>query len=71
MPGFDRTGPEGKGPQTGRALGKCAPNKQSPGEDVSGEKNPDEREFRRGFGRGRNFGRGWFRGGGRGSVRNS
>lgn len=24
MPGFDRTGPEGKGPKTGRGFGKCA-----------------------------------------------
>ncbi len=25
MPGFDRTGPEGKGSQTGRKRGKCNP----------------------------------------------
>ncbi len=25
MPGFDRTGPEGKGPRSGRELGKCNP----------------------------------------------
>ena len=24
MPGFDGTGPEGKGPKTGRKLGRCA-----------------------------------------------
>jgi len=24
MPRFDKTGPEGKGPLTGRGLGKCA-----------------------------------------------
>ena len=71
MPGFDRTGPDGKGPLTGRTLGKCDPNKQSPAEDVSGEENPYERGFGRGFGRGRNFGRRRFRGGGRGSGRNS
>ena len=23
MPGFDKTGPDGKGPQTGRGLGHC------------------------------------------------
>lgn len=23
MPGFDKTGPDGKGPMTGRGLGKC------------------------------------------------
>ncbi|MFO8235777.1 MAG: DUF5320 domain-containing protein [Bacteroidales bacterium] len=26
MPGFDRTGPEGQGPMTGRKLGRCNPN---------------------------------------------
>ncbi|MFP3860502.1 MAG: DUF5320 domain-containing protein [Bacteroidales bacterium] len=26
MPGFDRTGPEGNGPMTGRKLGRCNPN---------------------------------------------
>lgn len=25
MPGFNRTGPLGKGPRTGRGLGKCRP----------------------------------------------
>ncbi len=51
MPGGDRTGPVGRGPMTGRALGYCA------GYDVPGYANP-------GFGRG--FGRGWGRGFGRG-----
>ncbi len=35
MPGFDRKGPLGSGPMTGRGMGKC--NKQSP------ENNRDER----------------------------
>ncbi|MCK5137467.1 MAG: DUF5320 domain-containing protein [Bacteroidales bacterium] len=70
MPGFDRTGPEGEGPRTGRALGKCDPKTQTPGKDVKGEESPDERGFGRGFGRGRNFGRGRFRGGGGGFGRN-
>jgi hypothetical protein len=26
MPNKDKTGPEGKGPMTGRGLGKCNPN---------------------------------------------
>ena len=26
MPGFNRTGPSGEGPKTGRGLGKCNPN---------------------------------------------
>jgi hypothetical protein len=29
MPGFDRTGPNGQGPKTGRAMGKCNPKKQN------------------------------------------
>ncbi len=61
MPGFDRTGPEGKGPRTGRELGKCNP---------VPEDSPDERGFGRGFGRGRNQAGGRFRGRGRGLGRN-
>ena len=45
MPGFDRTGPEGEGPRTGREQGNC--------NSVS-EDSPDERGSGRGFGRGRN-----------------
>lgn len=41
MPGFDKTGPEGEGPQTGRGLGRC----------------DDDEPPRRGLGRGRGFGR--------------
>ncbi len=29
MPRLDGTGPSGKGPKTGRGLGKCAPNNNS------------------------------------------
>lgn len=29
MPGFDRTGPAGRGPMTGRALGYCNPKRAS------------------------------------------
>ena len=28
MPQRDRTGPEGKGPRTGRGMGKCPPKKK-------------------------------------------
>ena len=58
MPGGDRTGPLGRGPMTGRALGYCA------GNNRPGYANPG---FGRGWGRGwgRGFGRG-FRGRGRG-----
>ena len=56
MPGGDRTGPVGRGPMTGRALGYCA------GFTVPGFANLG---YGRGFGRGggRGFGRGyWGRG---------
>lgn len=43
MPGFDRTGPEGKGARTGRKMGRCNPENQ----DNTG--NP-RRGFRRGKG---------------------
>jgi len=46
MPGFDKTGPEGKGPKTGRGMGSCNPNAS--------------KGFGRGMGRGR--GRGFGRG---------
>ena len=58
MPGGDKTGPEGRGPLTGRRAGFCA-GYQHPGFD-----NPTF-GFGRGFGRGlgRGFGRGyWGRG---------
>ena len=66
MPGFDRTGPEGQGPRTGRQMGKCKP---PSGNDTNGEIN-DREEFNRprrarwfaGRGSGRGSGRG-FRGG--------
>ena len=61
MPRFDRTGPEGKGPRSGRELGKCNP---------VPEDSPDERGFGRGFGRGRNQSAGRFGGRVRGLGRN-
>jgi hypothetical protein len=64
MPGFDKTGPLGKGTRTGRGFGKCNP--------AQGE-NPDENSeplFGRGMGRGRGGrGRGLGRGMGRGRGR--
>jgi hypothetical protein len=48
MPGGDKTGPEGRGPMTGRAFGYCA-GYNSPG-------------FTKGIPRGRSFGRGRARG---------
>ncbi len=49
MPGFDKTGPDGAGPMTGRRLGKCRDN----------DKNIDEQSNMpagRGLGRGRGRG---------------
>ena len=46
MPRFDRTGPEGKGPRTGRGLGRC-------GSSETSEKQDKERLFGRGRGLGR------------------
>jgi len=48
MPQGDRTGPEGQGPMTGRAMGSCA------GFNMPGFVNP---RFARGLGRGRGIGR--------------
>lgn len=47
MPRFDRTGPEGKGPKTGRLLGKCGTSNLT-----------QEEEQWNFFGRGRGYGRG-------------
>ena len=60
MPRGDRTGPEGRGPRTGRAMGHCA------GYDSPGYMNDGGG---RGMGRGGGFGRGMGRGGGRGMGR--
>ena len=54
MPGFDKTGPEGKGSMTGRGMGPCNP-KTPKGQGVG-------RGLGRGFGRGRGLGRGFGRG---------
>jgi len=68
MPGFNRKGPEGEGPMTGRKMGRCtnfgAALKDSNCEDAAGKVSSDENGFGRGSGRGRGWGRGG--GGGRG-----
>ena len=53
MPYGDRTGPQGRGPRTGRGLGNCPPNsnQQNEGTDRGGY----GQGFGRGFGRGRGF----------------
>jgi hypothetical protein len=70
MPGGDRTGPRGEGPQTGRGLGSCADNDQ-PGYATSQTGQRFGRGFRRG-GRGRGgmsrFNVGFWPGRGRGSF---
>jgi hypothetical protein len=59
MPNFDGTGPERRGPQTGRGLGPCNPDAQP---QEAGAQTPE-----RGFGRGlgRRLGRAFRRGRGR------
>ncbi|MFO8133244.1 MAG: DUF5320 domain-containing protein [Thermoplasmatota archaeon] len=56
MPAGDKTGPEGRGPRTGRGLGYCA------GYDTPGY----TKGMPRGGGYGRGYGRGFGRGFGRG-----
>ena len=62
MPGFDRTGPAGAGPMTGRQLGRCTGNTGDiPGSGYRGFGRGFGRGFRGGFGRGagRGFGFRW------------
>ncbi|RLE19564.1 MAG: hypothetical protein DRJ08_03700 [Acidobacteria bacterium] len=65
MPQGDQTGPEGKGPRTGRGLGKSAGNDR-PGSEQPG---PGRLGGNRGQGRGAGIGRGQGRGSGRGMGR--
>jgi len=67
MPGFDRTGPEGKGSRTGRGLGKCNPGNQQSDEqmiydDTGRGLGRRLRNMARGRGPARGFGRGLGRG---------
>lgn len=59
MPRGDRTGPEGYGPRTGRALGYCS-GYDSPGYTKGIPRGG--RGYGRGFGRGLGWRRGWGRG---------
>ncbi len=59
MPRFDRTGPEGKGAQTGRGMGKCNSGNQK-NKDLS-----DEADLKNRPGRGAAQGKGGSRGLGR------
>ena len=65
MPGFDRTGPVGEGPRTGRGLGRCNNTKTPASSDVDrgrpvrlGYGPAAGRGPRQGGGRGRRGGRG-------------
>jgi hypothetical protein len=49
MPRFDKTGPDGKGPLTGRGLGKCNPNNKN-------TENIDTTNFGQRNGKGRRLG---------------
>ena len=50
MPRQDQTGPEGKGPRTGRGLGNCQPSQDTQSDDV--QVRPQGRGLGRGQGRG-------------------
>jgi hypothetical protein len=56
MPRGDNTGPEGKGPRTGRGLGKCKPEEETAGVKKGRPRLglANRRGGRRGNGRGRN-----------------
>ena len=61
MPGFDRTGPEGQGPMSGRKMGRCTNFGEAlKNQDAELKNQPDENvpeNFRgRGLGRGRRCG---------------
>ena len=68
MPRFDRTGPNGEGPRTGRGLGDC-PTNQNVKTDDKQVNNNDSQVYGRGLGLGRGQGRGLGRGQGRGPRR--
>ncbi len=70
MPGMNRKGPEGKGPNTGRGLGKCTTNEEIETQETEVEERPGRgMAHRRGFGGGRGMGRGQGPGQGRGQGR--
>jgi hypothetical protein len=63
MPGFDRTGPEGLGPMTGRRMGRCTnygTYKKGSGKYDEDKLDQDQRESmtENGFGFGSGYGRG-------------
>ncbi len=65
MPGFDRKGPEGNGPMTGRGLGRCK-DPETKNDDFNDDNEMRGRGWGRRFGFRGGFGRGRGRGTGRG-----
>lgn len=68
MPGFDRSGPDGAGPMTGRAMGRCTGNQPADGMYGRGTGRGAGRGAGYGAGRGAGYGRGVARGHGRNGV---
>jgi len=69
MPGFDRRGPNGDGPMSGRGLGRCseASDNQEANTNNTQQNIPEDQRFASpGVGYGRGLGRGLGRGIGRG-----
>ncbi|MDY6837577.1 MAG: DUF5320 domain-containing protein [Thermodesulfobacteriota bacterium] len=65
MPGYDRSGPLGEGPRTGRGLGRCgnrSGTQRSDGGPGRGARQDDGTPLGQGFGRGGSRGRGRNRG---------
>jgi hypothetical protein len=74
MPGFDKTGPQGQGPMTGRRMGRCSGRIKDTKETentASGKEKTDSSESLpgRGMGRGRRGGAGKGKGQGQGQGR--
>ncbi|MCF8331329.1 MAG: DUF5320 domain-containing protein [Bacteroidales bacterium] len=70
MPNYDRTGPTGSGPMTGRQMGRCNPANKGLTRDELPEGNfPNEDQPVRGIGLGRGFARRCGFGKGRGLAR--
>lgn len=66
MPGGDRTGPQGKGPRTGRQLGLCS-GSDKPG--YESEEPTQGKGFNNGLRQGRGLGRGRGQGRGLGRIK--
>lgn len=57
MPQFDKTGPEGKGPRTGRGMGDCSPQNGTSAQRDAVSSSENEQTFRGGRGPGNGRGR--------------